>query len=288
MTKKFYTCRYDRAFKEVFMNEKNKDLLIVLLEKVLNVKIDSIEYLNLEDIVDNIEVRKKLYDLRLNTNIGRIQVEVNSNIYNYSKNRQMAYLCNEYSHITLSGEEYNEEIDIIQINFTYGMMKNFEEKNKNLFDDRGMRIYKLMDNESKLYVNNFKIYEINMDYYMKFWYNEDKENIEKYKYFIMMDLDKNDLEKLSKSDWVVNKYMNVMEKLNKLPKYIEFISAEEDERKMRNTIKRIAREEGLEEGREEGEKNRNLEIAKKMKEDNVDILVISKYTGLSNEEIKNI
>ncbi len=288
MTKKFYTCRYDRAFKEVFMNEKNKDLLIVLLEKVLNVKIDSIEYLNLEDIVDNIEVRKKLYDLRLNTNIGRIQVEVNSNIYNYSKNRQMAYLCNEYSHITLSGEEYNEEIDVIQINFTYGMMKNFEEKNKNLFDDRGMRIYKLMDNESKLYVNNFKIYEINMDYYMKFWYNEDKENIEKYKYFIMMDLDKNDLEKLSKSDWVVNKYMNVMEKLNKLPKYIEFISAEEDERKMRNTIKRIAREEGLEEGREEGEKNRNLEIAKKMKEDNVDILVISKYTGLSNEEIKNI
>ena len=288
MTKKFYTCRYDRAFKEVFMNEKNKDLLIVLLEKVLNVKIDSIEYLNLEDIVDNIEVRKKLYDLRLNTNIGRIQVEVNSNIYNYSKNRQMAYLCNEYSHITLSGEEYNEEIDVIQINFTYGMMKNFEEKNKNLFDDRGMRIYELMDNESKLYVNNFKIYEINMDYYMKFWYNEDKENIEKYKYFIMMDLDKNDLEKLSKSDWVVNKYMNVMEKLNKLPKYIEFISAEEDERKMRNTIKRIAREEGLEEGREEGEKNRNLEIAKKMKEDNVDILVISKYTGLSNEEIKNI
>ena len=30
--KKFYTCKYDRAFKEVFMKEDNKDILTNLLE----------------------------------------------------------------------------------------------------------------------------------------------------------------------------------------------------------------------------------------------------------------
>ena len=288
MKNRFFTCRYDRAFKEVFMNKNNKDLLTVLLESVLNIKINTIEYLNIEDIVDNIKVRKKLYDLRLNTNVGRIQVEVNSNIYNYSKNRQTAYLCNEYSHITLSGEEYEEDLEVIQINFTYGMMKNFSEKNKNLYNDEGIRIYQLMDNKGKLYVNNFKIYEVNMDYFLEYWYNEDKENIEKYKYIIMMDLDKEDLKKLSYNDEMVVKYMNVMEKLNKLPKYIEFISPEEDERKMRNTIRSRARKEGHQEGLEEGIKEEKIRMAKELKEKNIDISIIEECTKLSKEEIEKL
>ena len=31
MQKQFYTCRYDAAFKEVFMKEENKDLLTLSL-----------------------------------------------------------------------------------------------------------------------------------------------------------------------------------------------------------------------------------------------------------------
>ena len=38
--KKFYSCRYDRAFKEVFLNSKNEDLLKALLEDILKVKIE--------------------------------------------------------------------------------------------------------------------------------------------------------------------------------------------------------------------------------------------------------
>ena len=41
--KKFYTCKYDRAFKEVFMKEDNKDILTNLLEEILEVKISNIE-----------------------------------------------------------------------------------------------------------------------------------------------------------------------------------------------------------------------------------------------------
>ena len=52
--KKFYTCKYDRAFKEVFMKEDNKDILTNLLEEILEVKISNIEFLNVERNSDNI------------------------------------------------------------------------------------------------------------------------------------------------------------------------------------------------------------------------------------------
>ena len=38
--KKFYSCRYDRTFKEVFLNPNNSDLLKALLEFILKIKID--------------------------------------------------------------------------------------------------------------------------------------------------------------------------------------------------------------------------------------------------------
>ena len=39
----FYTCKYDRPFKEIFLNEQNKHLLKGLLETILKTEIDKIE-----------------------------------------------------------------------------------------------------------------------------------------------------------------------------------------------------------------------------------------------------
>ena len=54
-------------------------------------------------------------------------------------------------------------------------------------------------------------------------------------------------------------------------------------------VKRVAREEGLAsgiaKGRAEGTSERNLEIAKNMLKENIEIEIISKVTGLSKEEI---
>ena len=43
MKKEFYTWKNDRAFKEVFLNPNNSDLLKVLLEFILKIKIDNLE-----------------------------------------------------------------------------------------------------------------------------------------------------------------------------------------------------------------------------------------------------
>ena len=54
------------------MNEKNKDLLIYLLEGIIKVKIKEVKYLNLEQNADNVSVKRKHFDLNLKTDIGRI------------------------------------------------------------------------------------------------------------------------------------------------------------------------------------------------------------------------
>ena len=107
LMEKFYTCKYDRAFKEVFEKEENKDILKKLLEEILQVEIERIEYLNLERNVDNIKVKRKHLDLYLETNIGKIQVEVNTVNSKYVRPRNMSYLCDIYSHHTLVGQEYD-------------------------------------------------------------------------------------------------------------------------------------------------------------------------------------
>jgi hypothetical protein len=75
---KFYTCKYDRPFKEIFLKEQNKDLLKVLLEQVLNLKINEIEIKNIERNTGNINIRRKYLDALLYTDQGKIGIEINS------------------------------------------------------------------------------------------------------------------------------------------------------------------------------------------------------------------
>ena len=49
-----------------------------------------------------------------------------------------------------------------------------------------------------------------------------------------------------------------------------------------------AKSKGINEGKIEGEKSKQIEIAKNLLSENIDIRVISKSTGLTIEELKNI
>ena len=252
------------------MKESNQDILKVLLESILKVEIKDIKYLNLEKNVDNIKIKRKHFDLLINTNIGSIQVEVNSGIKPYTSARNTAYICDTYSHEVLKGEEYSNDKLVVQINFTYGL----GEKEKDL------RIYKLRDEELKEYVSNLLIYEFNMDYYMKVWYSKDKEKIEEYKYIIMQNLELADLEKLSKDDRMVKKYMEEIERVNEDPEIRVYLTEEQDREFRENTMKNA--------GIKEGSYKKSLEIAKNMKNLHIDINTICKATSLTKEEIENL
>ena len=143
----------------------------------------------------------------------------------------------------------------------------------------GMKIYKIMNEKGGLYVKNFIIYEINMDYYNKIWYSKNKEEIKKNQYMIMLDLDKKELKNMPK-DKIVDKYITNVTIVNDDPEFQKYISEEEDKKKIQNSLLSEAKEEGISQGIEQ--------TAKNLLSMNMPLEEISKATGLSIENLNEL
>ncbi len=272
--KKFYTCKNDSAFKEIFGNIKNKKLLIWLLERILQVSINKLTYLNVERNNNDLVTKRKRLDILVETNVGRINIEMNATNKEYLHPRNFCYLSNIYNKNTSISEDYNEDTLTIQINFTYGIKD----------DNKILRIYKVQDDEQKCYIKNFEIYEYNMDIIMNFWYSLDIEKVTEYSHLIMLDLEKNSLKELVKYDGKVDEYMEKITKLNTDANFWEVFTPEEDERYIRNTIKR----ESEKKGETKGKKTEKIAIAKNMLAKNLDLKLIMDVTNLSKNEIMKL
>ena len=129
-----------------------------------------------------------------------------------------------------------------------------------------------------------------MDKIKDIWYSKSRNEIEKYKYLIMLDLNQEELKILEElsQDRSVDKYMKTIEEVNQNPDFREFMSAEEDNRKIENSLRREAIEKGLAEGLEQGSLAEKQNIAKAMLNKNMDINLISELTSLSIEEINSL
>ena len=252
-------------------------MLLSVLKESLNTKIAKIRQRNIELNSGNIFVRRKYLDILLETDQGLIGIEINSSVEDYLHPRNLAFQCDNYAHYTLVGENYTEDVQIIQINLTYKMQ-----------DEELVRRYFIQDETGKKYAQNFQIIEWNMDKLMKFWYDKNEEIIAKYKHLIMLDLPKEELKELSKKDREVEKYMKEIERVNQDPRFREYMTKEEDQKKIYNTQMSKAYNEGISEGISEGEKEKSIEIAKKMLQNNKSISEISEYTGLTANEIESL
>ena len=277
----FYTCRNDRAFKEVFLNPDNSDLLKALLEFILKIKIDKLEIKKTELLSGNVNIKDKRVDAIVHTGNKKIEIEINSQNKDYLHTRSTAYICNIYQSNASVGDTYNEDTDIIQVNLTWGLGRNNDE----------MKIYKIMNEKGELYVKNFIIYEINMDYYDKIWYSKNEEEIKKNQYMIMLDLDKKELENMPK-DKIVDKYITNVTIVNDNPEFQKYMSEEEDKKKIQNSLLSEAKEEGISQGISQGYTsgiNDGIkQTAKNLLSMNMPIEDISKATGLSIEEINKL
>ena len=277
----FYTCRNDRAFKEVFLKPNNSDLLKALLEFILKIKIDKLEIKKTELLSGNVNIKDKRVDAIVHTGNKKIEIEINSQNKDYLHTRSTAYICNIYQSNASVGDTYNEDTDIIQVNLTWGLGKNNDE----------MKIYKIMNEKGELYVKNFIIYEINMDYYDKIWYSKNEDEIKKNQYMIMLDLDKKEPKNMPK-DKIVDKYITNVTIVNDDPEFQKYMSEEEDKKKIQNSLLSEAKEEGISQGIEQGYTsgiNDGIkQTAKSMLNKNMSIEDISDITGLSIEEINKL
>ena len=178
-----------------------------------------------------------------------INIEVNAKNLDYVKPRNTSYNCDVYSNDTKIRGVYDEKKSIIQINYSYGLKYN-----------EPIRVYTISDENNNKYVKNFKIYEVNMDCIMDYWYNRNKQQvninmIKKYKYFIMLNLKYDELKELieiTKDERIV-KYMEELKKVNSNPKYRRFISEEEDELFIKNSLIQQGRKIGEKRGEKRGQ-----------------------------------
>ena len=127
-----------------------------------------------------------------------------------------------------------------------------------------------------------------MDKITDYWYNLDMEKVKEYKNLIMLDLEKDDLDKISNGDDFVQEYEDKVTDLNNQETFRSFMTYEEDQKLIQNTEKKMAYEDGISQGIEQGIEQEKLEIAKNMLKEKLDIATISRMTGLDADTLEKL
>lgn len=300
--KELFTAKYDKIFKTIMFEDK--ELLGKILETVLQRPIKVIDFVIQDLPVRKKDEKRKTVDIIAKSNDEYLNVEINTSAGMITRIRNLNYFTSFFSQNTVEGDKYDLETKYILINLTFGMNKQYG-KNKYKMTE----VYKLRTKDDKLYYENFEIVEVNMDKVMELWYSKNEKEIEDNKFLIMLDLKtEEELEKICKGDILMKKFKDKIVGLNSNATFVRNITPEEDEILVRNTelyyAKKEAQETGFAEGHAEGHAEGRAEgraegikdgisqnkrsIAIEMLKDNVPIEKISRYTGLSIENIQEI
>ena len=232
---RFYTAKNDNVFKSIFCDEHDTFLLKTLIERCLKIEIKIIEIHSPERIKENIYAKGQRLDVLVKADNKLINIEVNPGYYEALHRKSFGYIGGKYSEEVKVGESYLDMNDVIQINFTWGLPKKYPVLGEYPSIDPNTRI---------MFVDNFNIYEYNMDKIKELWYSGDKE----YEFLAIFDFDKEELKKVGTGDKYMTEFKKKVESLNNNKRYKEFLSAEEDMRKTNNIFKEIGRREGIEIG----------------------------------------
>lgn len=84
--------------------------------------------------------------------------------------------------------------------------------------------------------------------------------------------------------------MSRNENIREAKEELEYLNGDEEERRIAELRKKAIRDEvtNINHARKEGKKEKSIEIAKRMKDEKVDIDFIERVTGLNKEEIEKL
>ena len=286
--KDFYKLINDKMFKAVFCTPGNEKILKEFTERILKTKFKNFKIISPELTKNNIYEKGKYLDILIKADDLFVNIEINSHNYNGLSERNFSYIALVYaSHIKV-GEEYNNNLDFVQINLTVGLGTNQPE----------ISVSRVINKDTlKLKVRNLDIYDVNLDKINSRCYNKDDE----YNFLKMITAPKEELEKLAeKGDDFMKEINKQVNKLHDENYFANFISVEEDERKIRNTYYKNGERRGEENGIKIGEKrgketgikigkeNALIETAKNLLKYGMPINDIVKNTGLSKQKIESL
>ena len=264
MKRQWYGPYNDQVFKSVVCKKGNEDLLKKIIEVAIKEEVEIISIRPPEKTKDNIRVKGKTLDVLVKTNKGIQNIELNTGDYASLHRRNAAYIFKQYSDSVTVGESYKTMPTVMQINLSCNLDKKYPVSEE----------YMLTGKKTKLkFIDNLKIFEFNIDKLKDNCYNENKE----YKFLALIGArDKKELQKLCEGDRLMEKFEKEVNNLNNDDEFVDFLTAEQEERILMNTLRDEYREE------------RDFEIAQNMLDLDIDIEKIIKATGLTKEEIEKL
>ena len=286
--KTFYNLGYDRIFKTIVTNPEDTRLLNLILSDVLDKKVRVIRFIPNELKVRNKKERTKITDVIVETQDGKhIIVEINSSYDKVIKIRNLSYFTSYYSQEVMRGEEYKDEIKMIQINLNYNQSKK---------DIMKRHYYIRSEEDDKRYTDTFEIIEVNVASYKYKCYDECIKGRKEHIYIVLLDANEEEIEELGKKDKIVKEYGEKVYELNEDGVLVTKLTREEDLEKIYKTRIWLASKEGIKEGKKsgikegikEGKIDSQREIALKMLDKGMKINEISEITGLNKKEIEQI
>ena len=279
----------DFVFKRIFGRPQNSESTKSLIESITNENIKSID-LDKNTILEKDITSDKLgiLDVRAILN-NNTEVDIEIQVVNQKdiEKRLLFYWSKMYIKTIEKGEEYGKLRRTILI-----MIADFELKNLKDIPKYHTR-WKILETEysKKVLTDDFEIDILELSKVKK--YDKEKNKNESLLLWTKFFTNPEELEE---------KEMEENEGVKKAKEELDEISQSEHEAYLaelrlkyirdKNAEIAFAKDEGyelgIEEGIKEGEKNKQIEIAKKLLQENVDIQIIISVTGLSEEELKNL
>ena len=286
--------KVDYVFKILFGDENDKSMLISLLNAILKGK-PTIKDLTLNntDIPKILKDNKSCkLDILATSDEGiKFNIEMQCKKTKDIINRTVYYASKLFTKDLKENDDYNNS-KVISI-WIFG--ENVTDRTDPI-NEAYMTLQKTNNEDYEILTDHLRIIYLELNKY-KITKDNINDKLTKWVDFLTNPID---LEKSTFED----------EDIEKARKKLEFISSDDKERASLEAIKEglfdqyssfnIGKKEGIEEGLKEGlkegekkgkiegERNKSIEIARNMLKDNVDINIISKYSGLNVEEINKL
>ena len=270
---KFISLASDTTFKYLWKNEKTNKWIKEIIEAKTNMDLNNYK---LTDNEMNSGSKLKDYraDITLSINKDTIIIEMNNDYYESAEIKGRQYLFRKAGYSFEKGENYNEIRTCTLIMFNNYLKKGFEEQ--------AIINSWFGAHELGIKYEDIEMYEIFLPIFNNMCYHRSNKIDKKLRLFSCKSY-KEMYEIIDEKD---SNYFIIkeLERLGMNNKFIDEYDHEFVQKKLLNSIK----DEGYEEGIVEGQKSKQIEIAKKSLEQNIDINTISIITGLNIEEIKKL
>ena len=273
----------DFAFKKVFGTEANKDLLISFLNQLMGLTGDSeitdVTYLNPEQLGDNINERRAVYDVYCSTGNGEhFIVEMQKAKQDHFKDRALYYSSFAIREQGTKGSILKPWDYKLMPVYVVGIL-NFVMDEE---DEEVITRVTLKDDRNREFNKNLQFIFIEMPKFTK----EEPELetfLDKWLY-VIKNISRLDDKPQALTEGIFKKLFDVAEisQFSKLDRaeYEESLKVFWDFSNVLSTAER--------KGRAEGERETNLRNAKNLKALGVDVETISKATGLTRKEIDSL